>query len=219
MCDEASDCPAGEGCCGDNVTDDPAEECDDGNGIDDDNCNNVCQFNPQGIPVLGCEDVGSAHFTPLFVKKTLFKTTILPPATFEKWKSKGDFNLATGNVIDPDAETVRLILNQSNDPPFFDVQLGPGGFVQTGTTKWKFQDAEADVPGAEGWKKGKFALISNKSKLTFSGGNLPLSIATAPPPIRMRQTVRVGDDCATGVLECTVNSIGNVVKCTTPLFP
>ena len=80
------------------------------------------------------------------------------------------------------------------------------------------QDAEADVPGALGWKKGKFALISNKSKLTFSGG-IPLSIVTAPPPIRMRQTVRVGDDCATGVLECTLNGAMNVLKCTTPIFP
>jgi len=216
-CDDAGDCGPGEGCCGDFSVDGP-EECDDANGVDDDNCNNLCQFNPAGIPVLGCEDVGSAHFTPLFVKKTLFKTSIIPVVTYEKWKSKGDFNLATGNFIDPDSETVRLIINQSNDPAFYDVQLGPGGFLQTGTNKWKFQDAEADVPGALGWKKGKFALISNKSKLTFSGG-IPLTIATSPPPIRMRQTVRVGDDCATGVLECTLNGVGNVLKCTTPIFP
>ena len=35
FCDEASDCPPGEGCCGDLVVTAP-EECDDGNGIDDD---------------------------------------------------------------------------------------------------------------------------------------------------------------------------------------
>jgi hypothetical protein len=216
FCDEAGDCPSGEGCCGDLVVTAP-EECDDGNGVDDDNCDNLCVFNPQGIPVLGCEDVGASHFTPLFVKKTLFKTQVFPVATYEKWKTKGDFNLATAFAVDPDSENNRLVLNQINNPAFYDVQLGPGAFLQSGTTKWKFQDAEADIPGALGWRKGKTSLISNKVKIGHSGLNTALAIDTTPP-IRMRQTVRIGDDCATGVLECTVNATATVIKCTTPIF-
>ncbi|HWP64341.1 MAG TPA: hypothetical protein VNO26_00320 [Candidatus Limnocylindria bacterium] len=216
FCEDVGDCPVGEGCCGDLVTTAP-EECDDGNGVDDDNCDNLCAFNPQGIPVVGCEDVSSNHFTPLFIKKTLFKTAIQPAVTYEKWKSKGDFNLATAFSVDPDAEVNRITFNQSNLAPFYDVQLGPGAFLQSGATKWKFQDGEADVPGALGWRKAKIALISNKVKLTHTGINAAIGIDLTPP-IRIRQTIRIGDDCATGVLECTVNATSTVVKCTTPIF-
>ena len=68
-----------------------------------------------------------------------------------------------------------------------------------------------------GWRKGKVALISNKVKLSHSGLNTALAI-NLTPPIRMRQTLRIGDDCATGVLECTPNSLATVIKCTTPIF-
>jgi hypothetical protein len=216
LCAQASDCPVGEGCCGDRVVTAP-EECDDGNGIDDDDCDNQCVFNPQGIPVVGCEDVAVNHFTPLFVKKTLFKTDIFPVSTYEKWKTKGDFNLATTFSVDPDSENNRMVFNQVNNAPFYDVQLGPGAFLQSGSNKWKFQDGEADVPGALGWRKGKVSLISNKVKLGHSGQNTALSMDLTPP-IRMRQTIRIGDDCATGVLECTTNTTQTVVKCTTPIF-
>jgi hypothetical protein len=60
------------------------------------------------------------------------------------------------------------------------------------------------------------ALISNKVKLSHSGLNTALAIDLTPP-IRMRQTIRIGDDCA-GVLECTGNSVSTVIKCTTPIF-
>ena len=73
------------------------------------------------------------------------------------------------------------------------------------------------VPGALGWRKGKVGLISNKVKLSHSGLNTALSIDLTPP-IRMRQTMRIGDDCATGVLECTTNTVQTVIKCTTPIF-
>jgi hypothetical protein len=51
----------------------------------------------------------------------------------------------------------------------------------------------------------------------LSGENVIVPIdflALDAPPIRVRQTIRVGDDCATAVLRCTLASNGNSLKYT-----
>jgi len=217
-CDDASDCAVGEGCCGDGMVDGD-EQCDDGNGNPNDDCDNACHLTPQGIPVTGCEDVFGPSLSPAFVKRALFKTGGAVPG-FNKWKSKGDFNLATGDEIDPVAEPVRLIFNQSTNPPLYDATLPPGSFAITGNPlrpKWKFLDREGDVIGALGWRKAKLRLQFNKVKHVAGGQDEPLAIDTTPP-IRIRHTLRIGDTCATGVLECTPNSTGTSLKCSTIVF-
>ena len=62
-CDDASDCPAGQGCCG-NAIREGDEECDDGNNIPDDLCANDCIDNVQGVPILGCEAASCGRDSP-----------------------------------------------------------------------------------------------------------------------------------------------------------
>src|SRR5262249_7752554 len=42
-CTTAADCPAGQGCCGNGITDGPGEQCDDGNRLSGDCCSDHCQ--------------------------------------------------------------------------------------------------------------------------------------------------------------------------------
>jgi cysteine-rich repeat protein len=218
VCEDASDCPPGEGCCGNAIVEGD-EQCDDGNAIAGDACNNSCVVNPGGIPILGCEDVFGPHLIPAFVKVAKFTDTDgVPAPDFNRWKTRGDFNLATGSTIDPDTETARLVFNQDTGPtPLYDVTLPAGSFVQSGTTKWLFLDKEADVPGALGWRKAILSLRLNKVKDNLDGRNVAIQIDTTPP-IRFRQTLRIGDECATGVLDCTLNGTGKILKCSTVVF-
>lgn len=218
-CEDASDCPVGEGCCGNNVIEGP-ETCDDGNGINGDACSNQCTVNPNGIPVLGCEDVFGPHLIPAFVRRTRLNNTpmVMDPG-FDRWRSRGDFNLATGADIDPDTETVRLILNQGTSPAIFDVAPAIGSFIENpNKPSWLFLDPDADAPGAIGWKKGKLTLSGNKVRFAFSGKNFAIPVVTSPAPIRIRQTLRIGNECATGILECTPNGTGTALKCNTVLL-
>jgi hypothetical protein len=217
-CEDASDCPVGEGCCGNDVVEGP-EQCDDGNGINGDQCDNDCALNPGGIPVLGCEDVFGPHLIPAFIRRTKFSDTPMTPGTgFDRWRSRGDFNLATGADIDPDTEDVRFILNQGTSPAIYDVAPAIGSFIENASRPvWLFLDTDADAPGAIGWKKGKIVLSNNKVKPALSGKNFPIPVDTTPP-IRIRQTLRIGNECATGVLECTPNMTGTSLKCNTVVF-
>ena len=153
------------------------------------------------------------------MKRAIFKTGGAVP-DFNKWKTKGDFNLATGDEVDPVAEPVRLVLNQGTTPPIYDVTLSPGSFTLSGNParpKWKFLDREGDVAGALGWRKGKLRLQLNKVKLVAAGQDEPLGIDLTPP-IRIRHTLRIGNTCATGVLECLASSTGSTLKCSTVVF-
>ncbi|MGH7786483.1 MAG: hypothetical protein ACRERC_06420 [Candidatus Binatia bacterium] len=222
-CSQGSDCPqfaAGEGCCGDNVRDDadgpggvvPDEDCDDGNDVDDDLCDNVCKAVPGGIAILGCEDLTGPNILPAAIKVTKFKDTSDAP-DFDRWKAKGEAIFATGLTIDPDSEDVRLIYNNTPSGELFSSTLAPGSFVQSNPKlKWKFKDKEADVPGSPGWRKGKFTIKSNKIKFTLDGRKTTLFTgAEAGMPPTMRQTIRVGDVCITAIIQCVAK--GSSLKC------
>jgi len=209
-CTVDGDCSGGT-CCGNHVTTAP-ETCDDGNGIADDLCDNTCQFTPQGIPVLGCEDVFGPHLIPAFAKPKFTDTTKVP-GPFDKHGSKGDFNLPAGISVDPDSEQVTFLFNQA--AIIHTATLAPASFAQSGrpgTERWKFKDKEGDVAGALGLTKAGFSIRANKIKYTFGAKNIPVAVGTAPP-IRIRQSIRIGDDCATAVVTCEINSRGTVVKC------
>lgn len=224
-CETAADCPPGEGCCGNDIVEGD-EECDDGNSIPDDLCDNTCILNPQGVPILGCEDVFGPHLVSAFVRSATFRDTkkVLDPG-FDKWKSRGDFNLGDGQSIDPDSEVTTLIFSQAGPGTLFTAVLPPGNFVQSSSPTrptWKFLDKEADVPGAEGWKKAKFFLRLNKIKNNLNGHSVAIDIDTGAlgaPPVRVRQTIRVGDDCATTVLTCEEKSGGKLLKCNSEQTP
>lgn len=227
-CSQGSDCAqfaAGEGCCGNNVRDDvdgmgpiiPDEDCDDGNTVEDDLCDSACQAVPGGTPLLGCEDLTGPNIVPASIKATKFKDTNSDMSA-DRWKAKGEGIFATGLTIDPDTEDVRIIFNNTPDGELFSSTLDPEDcgiacFVQKDPKlKWKFKDKEADIAGAESWRKGKFSIKASKTKFVLDGRNaelFPLGIGASTP---MRQTVRVGDVCITAVISCTAK--GSSLKCT-----
>ena len=218
-CDEASDCPSGEGCCGDSVTEGD-EECDDGNNISDDLCSGACILTPQGVPILGCEDVAGPHLMPGFVKTASFQDTKDNPGFgLDKWKVKGEFNLSTGVTLDPDSETVRVILNQAGPAPLYDATLPIGSFLQKGSSakpNWQFKDKEGDVAGALGLRKVQAKRLLNKLAFSIDARKVVVPVdydALGAPPVRLRQTLRIGDDCATTVLRCAVGTNAKL-KCT-----
>ena len=218
-CDEVGDCPVGEGCCGDGVQEGD-EECDDGNNISDDLCDGTCTLTPQGVPIIGCEDVSGPHLMPSFIKSAKFADSKDNPGFgLDRWKVKGDFNLSTGVHVDPDSEEVRIIVNQAGPSPLYEAVLPPGSFVQKGSAtkpNWKFSDKEGDVPGALGLRKSTAKLQLNRILYSIDSRKVVVPIdflALGAPPIRFRQTIRIGDDCATAVLRCTLAPNGSSIKC------
>lgn len=51
---------------------------------------------------------------------------------------------------------------------------------------------------------------------SFDGRGVPIAIdptALGAPPIRLRTTVRIGDDCATAVVTCVASPNGKSLRC------
>src|SRR5206468_4185128 len=113
--------------------------------------------NGTGIPILGCEDLAGPNIIPAFVKSATFKDTSATPGPFDKWKTKGDFNLVAGTAVDADSTDVTLLFNQTALAAEYTATLGADAFAQKGlppeSVTWQFFDREADVPGALGWRK------------------------------------------------------------------
>lgn len=219
-CGVAADCPSGQGCCG-NETVEANEACDDGNAIGNDQCTNACDFNPLGTPILGCEDLTGPNIVPAAIKVTKFldKPQV---AEFDRWKTKATFVFAQGLTIDPDTQPVKILWNNNANGLLFESTIDPPDciptpcFVQSGSVakpKWKFLRKQADLVGAPSWRKGKLSSkAGNQRVMTFQGRNQPL-FTLAEAGSGMRQTVRIGDVCVTGVINCTPNGSGKTLKC------
>ncbi len=249
-CVTAADCPAGEGCCGNGAVE-PGEECVDGNRLDLDCCSSRCKIEPSGTPGE-CEDgttpctsstdcggglchqncelqvcaVFGPHMVSAFVKRTVTVDSDVNGIT-QRWRSRGDFTLNPGQLIDPDSEEVELIMSQGGTvlygatvapnacPP------NPSCFVQKGpdncTKRWKFVDPESDVPGATGWKTGKMSQTRSavgicENKVSFLVKSGKSATMVTPIGTRFRQTLRIGDDCVTALLTCSAKQESGVNK-------
>jgi hypothetical protein len=229
-CETAEDCPnfPAEGCCGNTMVEGD-EECDDGNPIPDDECDNACELVTGPVPVLGCEGLVGPNIVPGFTKRASFKDTpkVIDPG-FDSWKTKGEFNIAGGVPFDPDSQQSTLVFSQ--DDVIYEATLPPGSFVQAGSAarpRWKFglRGKDPDIVGAEGWRKGKFKVklvaFGNQIGHNLKGKGVAFEIDPSflgGPPRRLRQTIRVGDLCATVVLTCEEKASGRVLKCTSQQF-
>jgi cysteine-rich repeat protein len=229
-CSLTMPCPMGEGCCGDGVVEGP-EECDDGNTIEDDECDSDCQDVVTGVEIVGCDDLVGPNVVPAFVKLTKFKDT--GTTGIDRWKTKGDFNLADGMVLDPSLDPsdlnqpVTIIYNNALGGVLFQHTLPPGNFDfkvnKPSVKKYLFKDPEADVPAAGSWRKGKLIHKANKVKFVLDGRGTPENgitnlflVGMLDSPVTVRQTIRIGDICATRLLvppECEVKGGGKTVKC------
>jgi cysteine-rich repeat protein len=240
ICKVPADCPdpINEGCCGNGVKEGD-EQCDDGNNVSDDLCTPFCKSNTEGVPILGCEDLFGPRIVPLYARPTALRDRkAVPAARIDAFSARGELILFSNTTFDPDTQTARVIYNQDDllfsaelDP---DVQVPPCEFTQSGSTKrprWLFRlkQSQPDCAGAEGWQVGRFSsvlpgLIGPPNRLKFSlkgkgfaweefdASYLPL---LGNP--RVRQTIRVGDNCATVVLTCLERNNGKTFRCFSPL--
>jgi hypothetical protein len=171
-----------------------------------------------GIPLIGCEGLLGPNVIPAFVKTAKFKDSSDPPAPYDRWKAKGDFNLAEGLAIDPDSEQVRVVFNQSATA--YSTNVPAGSFVQKGSNpakpKWKYSDTSTPF---NGFKKGSFGLKENKIKYGLDGRSVALAIDPMFLGGKIRQTIRSGDVCATAILSCESKSGGKLLKCSSALLP
>ena len=230
ICRTAADCPdVGEGCCLNGVKEGD-EECDDGNTVDDDLCTSECKNNFAGIPIIGCEGVRAGGVVPLTVEPLSMRDTAKVPASrIDTWRSRGQISFFTTVGVDPDSQQTTVTFNQ--DTVLYDATLGPGNFVQGGTANrpaWQFRlrTLDPDVPGAEGWRLGRLNMTvpgrigpNNRARYTVAGKgtaweafdtNYRLTTQGYP---RMRETLRLGDVCATNVIACLVTNAGKKFTC------
>lgn len=229
-CFSQDDCTGQGDCCGDGTAA-GGEECDDANGIDDDDCANDCTENDvmagEGIPVDGaCSDIVGPNLIPASVKFTKFNDRGKlgdrgNAGDIDKWKTRGEFILPDGVVIDADTDDVTMTFNNFPVGVVFEHTLPDGNFVHK-TDKptkkvWLFKDKEANT--AESWRKGKFSQSHGIVKFTLDGRteSMPdpdlFEVDDVFPPIQIRQSIRVGDVCATAIVTCEVNPSGKVVRC------
>jgi hypothetical protein len=240
-CKVASDCPdfPDEGCCGNSI-EEGDEECDDGNNIQDDLCTNACKDNTQGVPILGCEDLFGPDIVPLSVRATNLKdTNAVPAAILDSYRTRGgQFIMFTSADFDPDSQQVDVIFNQdtllyqATVPP---AQAAPCAYVQSGPAQrprflFRLKMSEPDCSGAEGLRRNSFqhalpGLLGPNARVLFAlkgagtawqpFDNNFLAIDGHP---KVRQTIRVGDTCATTVLSCVERMGGKVFRCSSQLL-
>jgi len=205
-------------------------ECDDGSTPCTSSAGCSSPPQPSSLCHLNCEpqactDVFGPHLVPAFVRRTVFVDSDANGVS-QRWRTRGEFILNPGQTVDPDSEEVEVIFSRGGvtgptptPTPLYDVRLPPGGcaptpscFRQRGpdscTKRWRFVDRQADVPTAIGWKNGKFTqrraavgVCGNKIQFSLrSGKNATLF---TPSGTQLRQSIRIGDDCATAILACT----------------
>jgi cysteine-rich repeat protein len=210
FCATAADCPVGEGCCGNNVVE-GLEECDDGNTYADDTCSSTCAIRPDGIPLVGCANALGPHVIPGFVRKTALRRTgtVVSPG-FDRWKSRGDFNLPGDTSVDPATEVTQVTFNQTS-AILYQATVVPGLFTRNRNT-WRLFSLQADLPLALGLRKAKLAQKLNKVSFTLDGRYVAIPVDPTQP-IALRQSLHIGNDCITTVLSCTPNSSGTSLKC------
>ncbi len=109
-------------------------------------------------------------------------------------------------------------MNQARPAPLYEATLPIASFVQKSASKpnWRFSDKEGDVVGAVGLRKVQAKRQLNKLVYSIDGRKVVIPVdydALGAPPVRLRQTLRIGDDCATSVLRCSVGSNASL-KCT-----
>jgi cysteine-rich repeat protein len=240
-CATAADCPSAEGCC-QNGSRERDEQCDDGNAIDGDCCSRTCQAEPAAecVPMPA---VCSATYGPHLIDNPTFQQTKMQDrdrpmnTTLDKWTAKGDFVLRDGQRIDPDTEIVELVLSQLSTPlydPLLSPDACPGELcflprtnrVTHVDSSWQFalRGSAPDVAGAPGLRKAKLSRVPsqpNKVRFTLAGADGSDILRPAPLPgvstqggvRRVRQTLRIGDDCITRTLDCDLNSSATTFTC------
>lgn len=176
------------------------------------------------LGVFGCD---GASVIPIFAKPAVFREgpRVTAPG-YSRWRLKGEFTMFPETLFNPAIDGATVILSQTTI--LYQATLPNSSFSQGGTEarpRWRFALGrfEPDVPGALGWRRAKFGTARpgvigtlNRVKFKLSGRGVAFEINTTGSPIQLRETIRVGDVCATAAVECEVLRSGSIVKCFSP---
>lgn len=188
-----------------------------------------------GLCHQNCEPQVCAVFGPHLVSAAVKRTLVTDKdasSVSERWSTSGYFILNPGQTVDPDSETVMITFSEGATG-LYSATLEPTDcppnatcFVQKGpdtcTKQWKYTDREADVASALGWRSGKFtqkkaAVGGCGNRVDFNLKSGPAAAMTTPVGTRFRQSIQIGDDCATAILACSAvqeNGVNRKLKCT-----
>ncbi len=227
-CLAASDCPPGEGCCG-NGTTESGEVCDDGNLVGGDTCTPQC-VSDTGIPFTCCRPGSEVAGGTVLIGQKLKLNKLTAPAGDDKFTSPGETILLPGQDIHPCTEGVSYCLEGDDG-----IVYGPtpgDGFAISGSAfgpkppcldqsvpdrrvRAIFKDKTLQVSEPAGLSRVQIRNVRsqpNKYKFKVQGKNVDLSAATGAT--RLRQTLVVGDTCMTLNLTCVDKSGGKTKVCT-----
>lgn len=231
-CTTAAECPSGEGCCG-NAMLDVGEQCDDGNLLAGDCCSSSCQSEPAGscTPSL-CSELGiyGPHVLAATEKLTLTDAKI--DGTMERWTRSGDFNLFSGQTVDPVTERVVVAISENGGgnsrAELYRASLEPADcppasscFVANRAgNSWRYRDTRnvADPADACGLDLATMRKTSgNKIKFQFKGksdaGDACAYGFPRPDGTIVREDIVIGDECATVLLDCKVFGGNKTFRC------
>ncbi len=227
-CLAASDCPPGEGCCG-NGTVESGEACDDGNLLGGDTCTPQC-VSDTGIPFTCCRPGSEVAGGTVLIGQKLKLNKLTAPAGDDKFTSPGETILLPGQDIHPCTEGVSYCL-EGDDGIVYGPTPGDGFAISGNAFGPKPPCLDQSVPDrrVRAIFKDKTLLMSepnglsrvqiknvrsqsNKYKFKVQGKNVDLSAATGAT--RLRQTLVVGDTCMTLNLTCVDKSGGKTKVCT-----
>jgi hypothetical protein len=180
------------------------------------------------VPAV-CDGVDPLNIIPLSVKPAILKDTEdFAGSAYDKWVLKGQFVPFAGYPFDPVTQAITIVLNQ--DVTLYEGTIPPGVFLRGGserTPRWSFRMSpiQPDIPGAEGWRFGRFRSVGSKvgplNRLPFRIGgrgvgipvNLAYTDANPDQPV-FRATIKVGDDlCATAVVACLRRNSDHMLRC------
>jgi glucose/arabinose dehydrogenase len=195
-CVSAEDCPAGEGCCGNARVESPGETCDDGNRFDDDCCSARCQVEGAGCQPQTCTAVG-----PHLLAPARMTARIVDRGTRQRWSARGRVTLHGGQTVDPDSEEVDVMFARDGRL-LYEEPSPPGTFRQSRDScarKWTAARGEGlfRQPRAAGGKRGDCS-----GTVGFALAGRADGASKMVDGARLRESVRIGDDCVTAVLEC-----------------
>lgn len=221
--------------CGDGVID-ADEECDDGNTVDGDCCSSTCRVETAGCVPLGiCAGLGDAQLSvDTRVQRTVLRSGAPASGLFDRWGTGGTFKLRPVQSLEPLTEVVRFELAQGDGGGGITSLYGPrldpadcaGGscFLPEGISgeserraRFRLRGRDADITGAPGWRR---ALLERRGGVPeafrFALAGKGAAIST-PEPIdgirRVRQSLRVGDQCVTTTLDCRPIIAGRFLRC------
>jgi hypothetical protein len=184
--------------CGNGVTEPPAEACDLGilNGAPGSTCSATCQAVSDGQTVLGCD--GTSTVIASFVPRAWFSRTADSATRYDQTRTKSSFTLPEGLQPAP-GQPVRLVMNQGTTV-LADVSLPASAVVR--------RSSKSVASGYRMRVKQK----ANRVRMRLRGRTLSLPIV-GDAGVRLRYTVRVGDACATTVVQCAVYGHGQTLRC------